>query len=32
MSKHYYTPIELGVKWQMDVKYSYVSTDKQKFY
>ena len=34
--KHYDTPKELGVKWQMDVKYvpkyCYVGNDKQKFY
>ena len=34
--KHYDTPKELGIKWQMDVKYipkyCYVGPDKQKFY
>lgn len=34
--KHYDTPEELGIKWQMDVKYipkyCYVGSDKQKFY
>lgn len=34
--KHYDTPKELGIKWQMDVKYipkyCYVGSDKQKFY
>ena len=34
--KHYDTPTNIGIKWQMDVKYipkyCYVGSDKQKFY